>query len=70
MIGSWLLPIPFFISFKLKFLGVKVVTYFFGALMVVESSMFGLFIINLAANPCIARDNYFYCDFIKKKFTI
>ena len=45
MIGSWLLPIPFFTSFKLEFLGVKVVTDFFGALMVVGSLMFGLFII-------------------------
>ena len=45
MIGSWLLPIPFFTSFKLEFLGVKVVTDFFGALMAVGSLMFGLFII-------------------------
>ena len=45
MIGSWLLPIPFFTSFKLEFLGVKVVTDFFGVLMEVGSFMFGLFII-------------------------
>ena len=43
MIGSWLLPIPFFTSFKLVFLGVKVVTDFFGVLMEVGSLMFGLF---------------------------
>ena len=45
MIGSWWLPIPFFTSFKLEFLGVEVVTIFLGVLMEVGSLMFSLFII-------------------------
>ena len=45
MIGSWRLLIPFFTSFKLEFLGVEIVTEFFGVLMEVGSLMFSLFIV-------------------------
>ena len=45
MIGSWQLPIPFFTSFKLEFLGVEVVTDFVGISMAVGSLMFGLSVI-------------------------
>ena len=46
MIESWRIPTPFFISSKLKFLGVEGVTDFVGILMAVRSLIFGPFIIS------------------------